>query len=202
MCFWQAISPLANSAVICVLELVHNKKMVLSVEKYHYFSFSSSSKLISTSPTTEDRSCSCCDYVQYALIVCECIFQPHVCLRACICMCMCGCVSPHETGLSVDRVFGVEPISRRDRGLWAPSAEPRFSSFAASLPLPLSTVLKYCGALGWSTVVSGLWFPFKISPTFSFSSIERVRNLPTDRRRDTSRASLYSRSQAPWVWDF
>lgn len=54
MCFWQAISPLASSAVICVFELVHNKKVVLSLKKYHYFSFSCS-KLISASSTTEDR---------------------------------------------------------------------------------------------------------------------------------------------------
>lgn len=54
MCFWQAISPLASSAVICVFELVHNKKVVLSLKKkYHYFSFSCS-KLISASSTTED----------------------------------------------------------------------------------------------------------------------------------------------------
>lgn len=54
MCLWQAISPLASSAVICVFELVHNKKVVLSLKKYHYFSFSCS-KLISASSTTEDR---------------------------------------------------------------------------------------------------------------------------------------------------
>lgn len=37
MCFWQAISPLASSAVICVFELVHNKKVVLSLKKIPLF---------------------------------------------------------------------------------------------------------------------------------------------------------------------
>lgn len=39
-------------------------------------------------------------------------------------------VCPSETGLSVDRVFRVEPISLRHGGLWALCAEPQFSSSA------------------------------------------------------------------------
>lgn len=94
---------------------------------------------------------------------------------------MCGCVRPHETGLSVDRVFRVEPISRRDRGLWALSAEPRFSSspFPSHSPQHRALILQGHGMK--NIVVSGLWFPFKVSPVPLFSkSSERVRNLQTD----------------------
>lgn len=157
-------------------------------------------KLISTSPTIGDRVL----LQLWALSVCLCIIQMCT-FDVFTLVCMCECVALWDGIKCWYAVFREEPISMRDWGLWTLIAEHHFTSGAFFSSTPLRTMLKHCGAMGWSLDTT-LWSEscgshFKWA--FFFKRSERMRTLPMDALMDSTCVSFYCMiTSALWMSNF